>query len=165
MAVISHIDQGSILYYQRKSDLNTIDDIAAELEGDLTELVVGKSYSLLYYAAPFEGAYYRAMVDVKFTHKKDKSVTVFFMDYGNSAEVSTTQLRELPATEIMQNKALAHRIDLAFVEPIAVAKELSESAMEAINNEIIGPTFLLERRVFESESPRRKYEIAILYDN
>jgi len=65
----------------------------------------------------------------------------------------------------MQHKALAHRIDLAFVEPITSANEMSENALEVINGQLIGPTFLVERRVFESESPRRTYEIAVLYSS
>lgn len=128
--------------------------------------MVGKSYSLVYYAAPFEGAYYRAVVNEKFVHRNDAVVNVDFIDYGNSAIVKTSELRELPSKPIVQNnKGFAHRIDLAFVESITSGNEMSDNALEAINGQLVGQTFFIERRVFESESPRRTYEIAVLYDS
>ena len=42
--------------------------------------MVGKTYSLVYYAAPFEGAYYRAVVNEKFVHRNDAVVNVDFID-------------------------------------------------------------------------------------
>lgn len=97
-------------------------------------------------------------------HKNTHDVAVYFMDYGNCAVLKTSELRELPSSAVMQNKDFAHRIALAFLEPLTSSNEMSENAIEAINSQLIGHSFMMERRIFESETPRRTYEIAMLYE-
>lgn len=71
------------------------------MEERLNKLTKGKKYPAGMYAAPFEGAYYRAMIERgKIAHNADftteMEIDVYFVDYGNSEKCQGSEIRLIP---------------------------------------------------------------------
>eukprot|EP00959_Pyramimonas_sp_CCMP1952_P196387 4106161-Pyramimonas_sp.AAC.1 len=172
---VTEVKGGGVVYVQRKESAARVDWLAEQLQalnlkespttGGVAEVPAPGQVCLAKFSG--DNQWYRAKVEKTATTKG--TVEVFFLDFGNREEVSTSCVATLelaPQLSLQAQPALAEEVLLAGLKVPKLEEDFGYEAAEMLSDLVMGQTLAVRVEMREKSETKRGRDIvlATIYD-